>query len=380
MTVVREDLIITLLLYLLTSQGKVYSDVLLKDKSENITCNGTEGKEKFVWYKYDAEFLFNYATDNKTFAPPSDGGIFTCDKKNTGKGTQIAVNCTTQNIIIIPAITGNYDGVPKNITKSIGQNVSFQTQFFENISYTLLWIVKRQSVSKCIYSVTQSIAITSVETSLNPLCCSSDGIKDEERIKFRNLTALHKPNQTVALDLVNLTSSVSGEYTCIKLSCDQTKWKWNILRKFSLEVTGGEGSPFYIIAGSIGGFIAVVAGLLLTIFCIKNRGKQKKLNRSSPAGVPDDYECMPYAVSERKEKSNNMYSLAQYPVPTTDAEYCEVQLTDLALPSAHTSKSDMKANIVPDAEYAEVMKKEPLNENDACHAYSVVNLNKKENS
>ncbi|XP_044135652.1 uncharacterized protein LOC122927660 isoform X4 [Bufo gargarizans] len=96
-----------------------------------------------------------------------------------------------------------------------------------------------------------------------------------------------------------------------------------------------KGTSFYIIAGSIGGVIAVLAILLLSIFCIKHRGEQMNMQRSSPVDLPDEYECTPYAVSGQKEEINNcVYSLVQNPRPATEAEYSEVQLTKPAISGA----------------------------------------------
>ncbi|XP_040269802.1 uncharacterized protein LOC120985752 isoform X3 [Bufo bufo] len=197
MTAARKVMIMTLLLYSLTSQGKVYSVVLMKDNTRSITCNVPEQENKIVWYKYEEEY-FKTESNNKgkTYSVPSEGGIFSCDEKQTTD-----VSCKSHNIFIILDITG---------------------------------------------------------------------------------------------------------------------------------------TSFYIIAGSIGGVIAVLAILLLSIFCIKHRGKQKNMQRSSPVDLPDEYECTPYAVSGQKEEINNcVYSLVQNPRPATEAEYSEVQLTKPAISGAN---------------------------------------------
>lgn len=350
--------ITTLLLYLLTSQEKVYSDVIFTDKTEKITCNLPGGEEKPVLYYYTGDFFAN-ANTSKTYSVPSNGGIFACVENATT--SSVDVSCKSHKIfIIIPSTTRNDATMSESIIKRIGQNGSFPCLFNESGAYILLWIFKRQNVFKCIFSAMVTRKLEYIGTSLSQLCCSGDDVKNEGRIQLQNQTDLHKL-QNFHLDLVNLTSSDSGEYLSIKYSWVNGTLKWKVINKYSLEVTGDEnpvatpGTPFYIIAGPIGGFIAVLAIVLLSIFCIKHRGKQKKVNKSSPVGLPDEYESMPYAVSEQKEETlNAIYSLAQNPVPAMDSEYSEVQLTNLVLSDAHGFESDAKTNIVPDAEYAEI--------------------------
>ncbi|KAG8575876.1 hypothetical protein GDO81_009693 [Engystomops pustulosus] len=370
-----RSILTNLIIYSLTYEGKVYADSILQERTGNITCNGYRQKN-FVWYTYDAEYFKRVITNkSKTHEVLQDGGIFTCDESEKLSN----VSCKTNKIlIVIPIITGNNAGKSKKIAKPIGENVTFQSHFIDTSSYTLLWIVKQQDISKCIYSAAARRSSTDHEFSLHQLCCSRNDTDDEKRIHFRNLTALSDSNQTIQLDLVNLTSSDSGEYLCIKYFHSEGSWKWKILNKYSLKVTGDEDPmstseiPLYIIAGPIGGLVAVLFIVLLAYFCIKNRDKRKKTNTSSPVGLSDDYECMPYAVSERKgEMPRTIYSLAQNPVPTIDAEYSEVQLTNLTLSSAYGSKSDVKANI-PNAEYAEI--KSPKKRNEEAYAYSVVNI------
>ncbi|XP_044135649.1 uncharacterized protein LOC122927660 isoform X1 [Bufo gargarizans] len=334
MTAVRKVMITTLLLYSLTSQGKVYSVVLMKDNTRSITCNVPGQENEIVWYKYEVEY-FKTERNNmgKTYSVPSEGGIFSCDEKQTTD-----VSCKSHNIFIILDITGDNANLSGHFTKRIGQNISFLSEFRDNGSYTLLWVVNKQ---KCIFSAAATRSVHDFNFSLNQLCCPSDDIKFEERVQFRNLTPLIDPNQTVHLDLFNLTSSDSGEYLCLKYSWDKGSYKWKILNKYTLEVTLDEGpastlgTSFYIIAGSIGGVIAVLAILLLSIFCIKHRGEQMNMQRSSPVDLPDEYECTPYAVSGQKEEINNcVYSLVQNPRPATEAEYSEVQLTKPAISGA----------------------------------------------
>ncbi|XP_040269801.1 uncharacterized protein LOC120985752 isoform X2 [Bufo bufo] len=304
MTAARKVMIMTLLLYSLTSQGKVYSVVLMKDNTRSITCNVPEQENKIVWYKYEEEY-FKTESNNKgkTYSVPSEGGIFSCDEKQTTD-----VSCKSHNIFIILDITGDNANLSGHFTKRIGQNISFLSEFHDNGSYTLLWVVNKQ---KCMFSAAATRSVHDFYFSLNQLCCPSDEIKFEERVQFRNLTPLIDPNQTIHLDLFNLTSSDSGEYLCLKYSWDKGSYKWKILNKYTLEVTLDEGT-------------------------VSTLGKQKNMQRSSPVDLPDEYECTPYAVSGQKEEINNcVYSLVQNPRPATEAEYSEVQLTKPAISGAN---------------------------------------------
>ncbi|XP_044135650.1 uncharacterized protein LOC122927660 isoform X2 [Bufo gargarizans] len=303
MTAVRKVMITTLLLYSLTSQGKVYSVVLMKDNTRSITCNVPGQENEIVWYKYEVEY-FKTERNNmgKTYSVPSEGGIFSCDEKQTTD-----VSCKSHNIFIILDITGDNANLSGHFTKRIGQNISFLSEFRDNGSYTLLWVVNKQ---KCIFSAAATRSVHDFNFSLNQLCCPSDDIKFEERVQFRNLTPLIDPNQTVHLDLFNLTSSDSGEYLCLKYSWDKGSYKWKILNKYTLEVTLDEGPASTL-------------------------GEQMNMQRSSPVDLPDEYECTPYAVSGQKEEINNcVYSLVQNPRPATEAEYSEVQLTKPAISGA----------------------------------------------
>ncbi|XP_073443055.1 uncharacterized protein [Dendrobates tinctorius] len=370
MTAVRK-VITTLVLYLLSSQEKAYSDVLLKDNDKNFTCNVPEEKI----YEYDSYF---FKPTDKVHEVTSDGGIFTCEKNKTNTTPPRNVTCKSHTISIFLPILENV--MPTVIKRKVGQNVSFPSRFTDTGSFTLLWIFKGKNLSKCIFSAAVIKTVDYFGSEVNELCCSTDDIKDNKKVFFRNHAALSECNQNFHLDLANLTSFDSGDYTCIKY---QQKWKWETLNKYKLEVTGDEDpittsdTSSYIIAGSVGGFFAVLAIFLLAIFCIKNKGKQTKMNRSSPIGPSDEYECTPYAVSERKEEMLiNIYSLAQDPGTTQESEYSEIQLTNTTLSGDHCSKSVVKANIA-DGEYA-VVKKEKKNKEEgdnACTAYSVVSIN-----
>ncbi|XP_075061323.1 uncharacterized protein LOC142149941 isoform X4 [Mixophyes fleayi] len=113
----------------------------------------------------------------------------------------------------------------------------------------------------------------------------------------------------------------------------------------------------HIVAGTIGGIVVFVGILLLIWFCIKRKGKQMKTNHSPPNAValPDDYECTPYAVSERKDQNlRSMYSLVQAPKLATDAEYSEVEMKALGVPGAEYSEIKMKPPVVACAVYSEI--------------------------
>ncbi|KAM4035819.1 uncharacterized protein ACNLHF_014893 isoform 3-T3 [Anomaloglossus baeobatrachus] len=284
MTAVRKAILTTLLLYLLTSQEKVYSDVLLNEKIEDLTCNVQEHNR--IAYKYDGEF---FQRTDKVYEHASDGGIFTCERNKSNPTPPGNVSCESHIIVIVLSISENV--TPTVIKEKVGQSISFQT-------------------------------LVHNEATANPCCGSPTEGNDQEKMQKE--------------------------------------------------------TPSYIIAGSVGGFFVVLATLLLAIFFIKKKaGNQMKMSRSSPVGPSEEYECMPYAVSERKEEiPNHIYSLAQNPVITIDSEYSELQVTNTASSGVHCSKSNGKANI-SDGKHNEDKKEKIMKEegDNSCTPYSVVNIN-----
>ncbi|XP_069618485.1 uncharacterized protein [Ranitomeya imitator] len=232
MTAVRK-VITTILLYLLTSQEKAYSDVLLKENSEDLTCNES-GEEM---YKYNGYF-FEPTDKGHEDEVTSDGGIFTCEEHKTNPTTPGNVSCKSHTMSIFLPILENV--TPTVMKRKVGKNVSFPNQFTDTGSFTLLWIFKRENLSKCIFSAAVIKTVEYFGSEVNKLCCSTDDIKDNEKVLFRNQTSLSESNQNFHLELVNVTISDSGEYTCIKNFHDKNKQKWEILNKYSLEVTGDE--------------------------------------------------------------------------------------------------------------------------------------------
>ncbi|XP_056425251.1 uncharacterized protein LOC130366918 [Hyla sarda] len=321
MSAMMKVILTNLLLFLLTTQQKVNSEVILIDKAEDITYNKPEKGNTSVWYTYTGEY-FERSGTTKTCADPSDGGIFTCMDEQINV-TQKHMNCKFQKIFVNTSITGNNVMVPKNITIKTGQNFTFPSQFKYNGSYILLWMSRWQNISKCLFSVEVTRNLDDFSSSWNRLCCSTNDTNHEERIQFQNYSGLL--DQHFQLHLFNLKSSDSGEYLNIRYTWVNGKMKWELVKRYSLNVTENEDTTpipgpqtphdidgsYYTIAGSVGGFIALLAILLLSLFFIKLRGKHKKRTRSSLVGLPDDYENMPYAVSEqRKEVTNVIYALA----------------------------------------------------------------------
>ncbi|XP_075061321.1 uncharacterized protein LOC142149941 isoform X2 [Mixophyes fleayi] len=274
------------------------------------------------------------------------------------------ITCHSSKIFIIPSMKDNDKNESKindgGITNRIGENVSFSCKVNTTTSYSLFWIaVYHHAPTQCLLSAEVERENNRFNSSFNKLCCPTVG--SQERLHTSNVST--DTNQFHYLNITNIATSDNGHYLCIIYTWKSGGFKWIIANNQSLQVTGNEDSKpitdlsIHIVAGTIGGIVVFVGILLLIWFCIKRKGKQMKTNHSPPNAValPDDYECTPYAVSERKDQNlRSMYSLVQAPKLATDAEYSEVEMKALGVPGAEYSEIKMKPPVVACAVYSEI--------------------------
>ncbi|XP_063786486.1 uncharacterized protein LOC134935215 isoform X2 [Pseudophryne corroboree] len=342
MSYVHKILIITLLQYSLAAQD----NVITVFNEENITCSIPQ-QEKYTWYSYGMEsYGLSYKkTDEqgKNCRVPSDGGIFACEPQNENSvQTTIESTCNSCKIFIVPSLKDKPEHKAnendKNIIKGIGQNVNFSCQINITSSFILFWIAVYPKRIQCLLSAEMDRNIENNFTAaFNKLCYPTADIR--ERVNFSSSSNYFDKPQYLNLTISSIAAIDNGHYLCIIYLWKNGGHKWEIANNQSLQVTGNQdGKPvtdssMYIAAGTIGGVVASVGSLFLIIFCIRTKGKQVQANQSPPNAVEptDDYECTPYAVSERREENPRiLYALAQS--PKLASEYSEVELKSLVAP------------------------------------------------
>ncbi|KAE8617596.1 hypothetical protein XENTR_v10009131 [Xenopus tropicalis] len=243
---------------------------------------------------------------------PKHGGIIECRKEDQ-KNTPCSLQCTNNNIcnscstFIISPIPDQK--TPINQTSQIirtKDSVKFSCEFNRsNFFFISFWVVVYPNRGNhCLFSLDND----GYDFNKNTYCHSVSGVQN--RIHFFNLTSPSDKIQKQHLEIRTADPSDSGTYLCFYFVWKSGELIWELGNNISLQVQDS------------------------------TQEKKIKLQRNpDTVDLPNDYECTPYAISDRKAIEVNpdcTYSVVTKPEQAPEGEYSEVNLTptgaDLCVP------------------------------------------------
>ncbi|XP_053573511.1 uncharacterized protein LOC128663281 isoform X2 [Bombina bombina] len=282
-----------------------------------IACNSShEDNNSTLWYNIETVWGLNFTCATNLVVPHT--GVFACKTENNCSSKNMYDKpCDLHYMFITQSKTDDYKDInTSTIMLNENQTVTLSCEFNRsNSKFVQFWISDNSNYGRqCLYSVALD---ESYNIDINKHCCVSKTI--QERINVWNGSLFIDEVQKHYLNLTNVTASDSGRYLCFIIY----QKKMTLVSNITLQVHETNGATpmpdLYIILGTVGGVFIGIMFLVVYFVCVKGKKKGKKYSDSDATELQGD-ECIPYAISERRDLEDNLDSMYYAVIPSPEKE------------------------------------------------------------